>query len=150
MGVGDPFDPSGRFATSWVLPASILAACRLLFSLYIFVAQIVIYALSSPTDDRQSFSYFTVLTYWALAFYFLFASVHSVSYARSGFRGEYVLQKWPRILQMLHSLFYTTVVVYPFIVTIVYWALLYKAPWFPVVFDAYSNVSLHCLLGVPH
>ena len=31
---------------------------------------------------------------------------------------------------------------YPFLVTIVYWGVLYKAPWFPVVEDAWSNVRI--------
>lgn len=143
VGASDPFDSTARFATSWLLPARFLAGARLLFALYAFVAQIVIYALSSPTDDQQSFSYFTILTYWALAFYLLFAGLHSLSYARSGFRGQYMLQRWPRALQAAHSVFYTTIMVYPFIVTIVYWTILYKSPWFAHVFDAWSNVSLN-------
>ena len=51
-----------------------------------------------------------------------------------------MLQSWPRPLQALHALFYTTVVVFPFLVTIVYWGVLYKNPWFPVVEDAWANV----------
>lgn len=40
---------------------------------------------------------------------------------------------------------YTTIVVFPFIVTIVYWAMLYDGTWFPVVFDGWSNVSKHMM-----
>ena len=140
MGVNSPFDPTARFATSWLLPPSALAAVRLLFALYAFVTQIVVYALSGAVSDRQSFSYFTVLTYWGLAFYLLVAGLHSLSYARSGFAREYWLQWWPRALQAAHSFFYTTVVVFPFIVTVVYWTILYRPPFFPVLFDAWANV----------
>lgn len=90
----------------------------------------------------QSFSYFTILTYWGLAFYFLFASIHTFSYARTG---TPLLNRWPRALQTLHSFYYTTVTTYPFLVTIVYWAVLYTGPWFPKQFDAYSNISQHAL-----
>ena len=142
MGVDIPFDPTARFATSWLLPASALAACRLLFALYAFATQIVVYALSGDVSDRQSFSYFTVLGYWGLACYLLVAGLHSLSYARSGgFARGYWLQRWPRALQAAHSLFYTTIVVFPIIVTIVYWTVLYRPPFFPEMFNAWSNVS---------
>jgi len=85
------------------------------------------------------------LTYWGLAFYFLFAALHTFTYARSGIP---LLDRFPRPLQAVHSAFYTTVVVFPFIVTVVYWGLLYTSPWFPVAFDGWSNVSQHLLNSV--
>ena len=63
---------------------------------------------------RQSFSYFTDITYWGLAFYFLFAAIHTFSYARTG---SALLNSWPKALQVLHSIFYTTIVTFPFLVT---------------------------------
>lgn len=57
--------------------------------------------------------------------------------------GRPLLDRFPRPLQALHSLFYTTIVVYPFIVTIVYWARLYSGTWFPDAFGAWSNISQH-------
>lgn len=91
---------------------------------------------------RQSFSYFTVLTYWGLAFYFLAAALHTLAYALTG---RPLLDRLPRPLQALHALFYTSVVTFPFLVTVVYWAVLYEAPWFPREFDAWHNVSQHAL-----
>lgn len=32
---------------------------------------------------------------------------------------------------------------YPFLVTIVYWAILYEGPWFAVAYDAWKDVSQH-------
>lgn len=88
---------------------------------------------------RHSFSYFTNLTYWGLAFYFFFSALHTVSYVRTG---SPLLSRWPRPLQALHSFFYTTVVTFPVLVTVVFWAILYSGPWFPVTFNAWSNVRV--------
>jgi hypothetical protein len=64
--------------------------------------------------SRHSFSFFTNLTYWGLAFYYAFAAIHTGSYC---FTGASFLSRWPRALQIAHSMYYSTVVVYPFIVT---------------------------------
>jgi hypothetical protein len=77
-----------------------------------------------------------------LAFYFLFASLHTFGYAR---HGTPMLNYWPRPLQVLHSIYYSSVVTYPFLVTIVYWGILYKGPWFPLRYNAWSNISQHAM-----
>ncbi|KAK1837154.1 hypothetical protein QBC39DRAFT_387462 [Podospora conica] len=144
----DTWDPTHRFETSWLLSPWILFAIRALFSFYAFFTSIFIlahecaYAPNGCASSRERFSYFTVLTYWGLAFYFLAAAVHTFTYARTGVP---LLARLPRPLQALHSLFYTTITVYPFIVTVVYWATLYSGTWFPTVFDGWSNVSQHML-----
>jgi len=84
------------------------------------------------------------LTYWGLAFYFFFSALHTFSYLRTG---SPLLSRWPRPLQALHAFFYTTVVTFPILVTVVFWAILYSGPWFPVAFDAWSNVRL--LTAIP-
>jgi hypothetical protein len=94
---------------------------------------------------RAQFSYFTSLTYWGLGFYFLAAAIHTFTYARSGVP---LLDRFPRPLQALHSALYTTIIVYPFVVTIVYWGRLYSGTWFAEVFDGWSNVSKHLLNSV--
>ncbi|KAI9869208.1 MAG: hypothetical protein M1830_005436, partial [Pleopsidium flavum] len=68
--------------------------------------------------------------------------IHTFSYARTG---SPLLSSWPRPLQALHNLFYTTIVTFPFLVTVVYWAILYSGPWFSVPFNAWSNTSQHAL-----
>ncbi|KAK0515419.1 hypothetical protein JMJ35_001453 [Cladonia borealis] len=146
LGVTTPFDPSHTYTTSWLLPPLLLALIRSLFSLYAFCTIFTIFGYydshGEAIDNRQWFSYFTNLTYVGLAFYFLFSAIHTWSYWRTG---KALLQSWPRPLQALHAVFYTTIVTYPFLVTIVYWGVLYKAPWFPVVEDAWSNVSKHAI-----
>lgn len=87
----------------------------------------------------QDFSYFTSLTFWGILFYMLVAGVHTLVYST---KGRSWLDGWPRWLQALHSFYYTTVVTFPILVTIVYWAVLYDGPWFPVIFDGWSNVRL--------
>ncbi|KAF5020917.1 hypothetical protein F66182_7069 [Fusarium sp. NRRL 66182] len=145
----DLWDPSNRFETSWLLGPWLLFACRALISVYAFVTRFFVIGwtcthqeLGGCTVVGRSFSYFTILTYWGIAFYFAVAALHTLTYA---LRGRSLLTSLPRPLQALHSLFYSTIVTYPFLVTIVYWAVLYDGPWFPEQFDAWSNVSQHGL-----
>ena len=150
LGVDKPFDSSHRFTTSWILPPYLLAAVRLLLSLYAFVTIFFIFGWEDFHSDaratRQSFSYFTNLTYWGLAFYFLFSGFHTFSYAR---HGTSWLQRWPRPLQAAHAIYYTTIITYPILVTIVFWVVLYSPPWFPIVFDAWHNVSSFRVGSIP-
>lgn len=141
LGVDSPFDPTHRYATSWLLPPLVLAIIRALFSLYAFVTIFTIFGYDDSHQlsykARQWFSYFTNLTYCGLAFYSLFSALHTFSYARTG---KAWLQRWPRPLQAAHAIFYTTIVTFPFLVTIVYWGVLYKNPWFSDVEEAWTTV----------
>ena len=70
------FDPSHRFVTSWLLPPVVLAVLRALLSLYAFATLFFIFGWNGThglsDQSRHSFSYFTHLTYWGLAFYFAY------------------------------------------------------------------------------
>ena len=140
----DDFHLSHRFLTSWVLPPTFLAILRGIISIYAFTTIFFIFGWQGTHGlnhlSAGDLSYFTSLTFWGIAFYFLFSAIHTFIYAH---RGYAPLDHWPRPLQALHSLFYTTVVTFPFLVTIVYWVVLYDGPWFPLDFDAWSNVSPH-------
>lgn len=136
------FDPEHRFVTSWLLPPLGLAIYRLLFALFgwtNFIANWVWNGLYDPGDIGSEWSYFTTLTFAGLTVYMTVASIHTFMYWKKGYS---LLDRCPRWIQALHSLFYSTIIVYPFIVTIVYWGLLYSSPWFPVAMDAYRNVSM--------
>lgn len=114
-----------------------------MFTTLVFVlAWQCVHAEERCTASQNQFSYFTSLSYWGLGFYFLAAAVHTFTYARSAVP---LLDRFPRPLQALHSALYTTIVVYPFIVTIVYWALLFSGTWFAEVYQGWSNVSQHAL-----
>ncbi|KAG5917897.1 hypothetical protein E4U42_007075 [Claviceps africana] len=150
----DRWDPTHRFETSWLFSPWVLFGIRALISLYSFTTLFFIigYTCAHPSLGgcaavRRSFSYFTVLTYWGLAFYFAVSAVHTLSYARRRAHrpATCLLDALPRPLQALHALFYTTVVTLPLLVTAVYWALLYKGRWFALEFDAWHNVSQHAL-----
>jgi hypothetical protein len=112
------FDPTNRFATSWILPPALLFGFRALLSLYAFVTLFTIFGWNGShgrsEESRHSFSFFTNLTYWGLAFYEAFAAIHTASYWLTG---TPLLARWPKALQIAHSMFYSTIVVYPFIVT---------------------------------
>ena len=108
-----------RFSTSWLLPPIVLCFIRGIISLYAFVVIFTTLGLESTVYKAthaatKSFSYFTILGYWGLAFYFAFAAAHSGSYA---IRGQALLAGWPKSLRWLHGVFYATVAVFPFIVT---------------------------------
>ncbi|KAK5191597.1 hypothetical protein LTR99_003574 [Exophiala xenobiotica] len=137
------------FTTSWLLPPLALSLLRLLFFTYCLATQLTNWIYdgvhSSAHLIGQEFSYFTNLTYWGILFYSLVAGVHTLTYTLKG--GSW-LETWPRPLRALHSFFYTTIVTLPFLVTIVYWAVLYDGPWFPVIFDGWSNISRHALNSV--
>ncbi|KAI0895597.1 hypothetical protein F4806DRAFT_88519 [Annulohypoxylon nitens] len=147
----DPWDPTNRFFTSWLISPYVLAALRGLFSLYAFTTLLFNIGYQCARADlggceasRAEFSYFTVLTYWGLSFYLGIASIHTFTYARYG---RPLLSSWPRPLQALHALFYSTVTSYPFLVTIVYWGILYSygSAWFPTTYGGWSNISQHAL-----
>ena len=55
------------------------------------------------------------------------------------------MQSWPRPLQAAHSLYFTTIITFPILVTAVFWAILYSGHWSFMVFDGWSNVSQHAL-----
>jgi hypothetical protein len=114
----EKFDPSYRFATSWILSPALLFCFRALLSIYAFATLFTIFGWNGThgmaEQSRHSFSYFTNLTYWGLAFYHAFAAIHTASYWLTG---TPFLARWPKALQIAHSMFYSTVVIYPFIVT---------------------------------
>ena len=112
------FDPTHRYETSWILSPGVLFGARALLSLYAFVTLFTIFGWNGThgrsEDSQHSFSYFTHLTYWGLAFYHAFSAAHTGSYWLTG---TPFLARWPKWLQVAHSMFYSTVVIYPWIVT---------------------------------
>ncbi|KAL4891223.1 hypothetical protein BDV59DRAFT_70853 [Aspergillus ambiguus] len=146
LGVDPALDHLHPFETSWLLSPSLFAGLRGLITFYIFLTIFFIWGWDGTHGERarigQTFSYFTWLTYWGLAFYYLFATIHTTCYAYTG--RSVLLDRWPRALRALHSIFYTTVTTFPFLVTIVYWGILYSS-WFQQTFSAWSNISQHGL-----
>ncbi|KAM5449927.1 hypothetical protein MaudCBS49596_004689 [Microsporum audouinii] len=147
MGADPSQDRLHAFETSWLFSPFVLGCIRALLSLYSFTTIFFIFGWQGThgqsVNSRRSFSYFTNLSYWGIAFYLLVAAIHSFVYSRTG--RSVFFEKTPRFLRALHSLLYTTVVVFPFVVTIVYWALLFNGTWFPDVFNAWSNISQHAM-----
>ncbi|KAI1809300.1 hypothetical protein GGS20DRAFT_572615 [Poronia punctata] len=150
----EPFDPTHRFVTSWLVSPYILFGIRAFMSLYAFTTLLVtiIYRCTHPslggcTESRASFSYFTVLTYWGLAFYYLISSIHTFTYITSSSSSSSSLLHtiFPRPLQTLHSLFYSTITTYPILVTIVFWALLSSPDTLSTPYSTWSNISQHGL-----
>lgn len=109
-----------RAFTSWLLPPAFFAILRLLISLYCFV--VLFYGIgwqSGLREDekvQQSFSYFTVLGYWGLAFYFAFAAAQTGSLVWKS-DGLAWLAGWPRWLRGVFGVYKASVTVFPFVVT---------------------------------
>ncbi len=153
--LGAPTQPSSfinRYVTSHILHPFELATLRFLLSFYAFFT--IFYSLgyesrSSSADENFSaehfLSYFTNLCYWGLAFYFFFAGLHGLAYHFTQKRRMspwqlFELERWPRGLQAAHAIFYSSVVTFAPLVTIVFWAVIYKGPFYPLRFDAWRNV----------
>ncbi|KAF8848637.1 hypothetical protein BDZ45DRAFT_775154 [Acephala macrosclerotiorum] len=144
----DLWDPSHRFETSWLLPPWVLFGCRALISLYAFTVTFFIIGWEASNqegysihDVHKSLSFFTILCYWGACCYFAIAAIHTFSYAING--GTPFLNRLPRPLQALHYLFWSSITAYPFLVTIVYWAILFSS--FNTTFALWSNISQHAM-----
>lgn len=159
------FDSNRSLVRSHFVSPLILASIRLLLSIYSFTTIVVCYTwlahriasirlkdvnIGSYTIQQsdegigQSFSFFTYLTFWSLGFYFLVSSVHTFMYA---IRQHTWLHSWPKSLQLAHSLFYSTVTSFPFLVTIVFWGTM-NSGWPAGRFEQWINISVHGLNSV--
>ncbi|EWC48054.1 hypothetical protein DRE_02633 [Drechslerella stenobrocha 248] len=137
-----PAHPLSRNFTSWLLPTPFFLAYRAIICLYA-VLVIVVSNCLRPAQAGPRFSYFTWLTFWGITCYLLVSLAHTFSYWRNG---RAWLESWPRWLQFLHGLYYTTVVVLPWTVTAVYWAVLFDR--FKSQYGAWNNISVHALNSV--
>jgi hypothetical protein len=143
FGADPALDHLHPYETSWLLPPVLLGALRGTIAVYIFFCIVYIFAYyATHAGDHyligQTFSYFTYLNFWGMAFYFAVAGVHSLAYAATG--RSAIFDRLPRVFRGLHALFYSCVTTYPFLVLIVYWGVLYDG-WFTTWFEAWSNVA---------
>ena len=155
---------SQPFVTSWLLRSYALASIRVFMSVYCFFTIFfswawfakheVVFHLQDIAIPKmtfmmgvnaigRSFSYFTYLSYWGLAFYFAFAGMHTFVFAK---RGTTWLDNWPVLMKLLHSILYSSIVCYPFLVSSIYWGSMWVGPsWFKTHFDSWSMISIHVL-----
>ncbi|KAF3902142.1 hypothetical protein ABW21_db0205011 [Orbilia brochopaga] len=131
-----------RFFTSWLLPTPLFLAYRAFLCLYAVLVIIISNSLT-PSAAGSRFSYFTWLTYWGITCYLIVSVAHTFSYWRYG---RAWLEDWPKPLRFLHVFYYSTIVVLPWTVTAVYWAVLFDR--FDNEYDAWSNISVHALNAV--
>jgi hypothetical protein len=152
-----------QFFTSWLLPAPVLAGLRAVMSVYAFTTIFYSFGWFAHNIDifhlkdvnlpeitfslgasaiAKSFSYFTYLSYWGLAFYFAISSIHTLMFHLTG---RTYLSRWPRWLQISHSVFYSSIVCFPPMVSAIYWSTMFVDKWYTLEFDRWSNLSIHCL-----
>ncbi|KAF9482849.1 hypothetical protein BDN70DRAFT_904449 [Pholiota conissans] len=143
------FDRNVRLVTSYILSPVQLGLIRTLFALYTLVTLIfvMVWEGTKTKDIDAFFSYFTNLSYIGICAYFLAAGTQTllfVKYSRGG-EHHYPLQTWPRPLRCLHIFLLSTIITFPILVTIVYWALLSSSSTFTTPYSAWTNVSKHAL-----
>ncbi|KAK0460076.1 uncharacterized protein EV420DRAFT_1673018 [Desarmillaria tabescens] len=147
--LSSPFDPSLAYVSSSVpilRRPIVLASVRLLLAFYALVTLLVslVWAGVVSHDINGYFSYFTHLTYIGLCSYYFASGVQTLVYARTN---TYLLRTWPfsKTLQFLHVWLHSTVVTFPFVVTITFWVLLSSLSTFSSTFNAWNNISVHAL-----
>lgn len=152
LGSPQPFDAQRNYVTSPWFSSTMLAVIRGTIAFYtLFVLLFILIWEAVIEDDADTyFSYFTELTYIGICSYYWASFTQTFVYARrlrhSPHRNpEYPLQRWPRILQLLHVMLGTTIVSFPILVTIVFWGLLASSTVFATKFSAWSNLSIHAL-----
>ncbi|KZT56414.1 hypothetical protein CALCODRAFT_483992 [Calocera cornea HHB12733] len=149
LGVREPFDPELHWVTSWAFPRSVYAAIRLFLALYTLISALVDVALTAKSGGVFGYySYFTNLSYIGIVSWFWASGVQTAFFAFREKTG-YPLQRWPRFLRFMHSLLFTTIAVYPIIVLVVVWAILYD----PVVYwantyNTWDEISGHIINSV--
>jgi len=149
LGVHEHFDKELFWVTSWAFPPRAYAGIRALLAVYSLVASIVDLSIGAASGGQFTyFSFFTNLSYIGLVSWFWASAVQTIAFA---FRESkaYPLQRWPRFLRLLHSVLFSTIAVYPFIVMIVVWAILYNPKTYWVsTFSSWEEVSSHILNAV--
>ncbi|KAF8803216.1 hypothetical protein BYT27DRAFT_7195795 [Phlegmacium glaucopus] len=146
------FDARFKLVTSDLFSPWWLASIRLLIAVYVLIVLVFILVWEAVKKDPNNtvdsyFSYFTNLSYIGICAYFFASGVQTFAYARNNKQG-YPLQHWPRILRYLHGLLLSTVVTFPILVTVVYWALLSSPSTFETPYSTWSNISKHALNSV--
>jgi hypothetical protein len=143
FGVPRPFDPEHVFVTSPFFSPLHLWLSRGLRAVYTLTV-IVISIVHAGIDGSENawFTYLTHFTYIGLSFYFIFASLHTYGYWRTGYSS---LSRWPRFLQCAHTVLYSSVTVFPPIMTILYWTVLSDKTTFSTTYNAWLNISIHLI-----
>jgi len=148
LGVTPLKSTSTDLVTSPVFSPLFLAGIRLTLAIYALTTSIIVLAhdsiRSSKHDAGGYFSYFTELSYIGLVAYLWASGVQTLAYTLRGHK-SYPLQKWPRSLQFLHRLLYSSITTFPILVTVVYWILLSSSATFSTQFSSWSNISQHAL-----
>ncbi|KIM37586.1 hypothetical protein M413DRAFT_13279 [Hebeloma cylindrosporum] len=154
LGVPSPttFDAPHKYVTSPIpllRSPLVLASTRMLIAIYTLATLLTTLIRKSVVDHAGDsyFSYFTYLTFTGLCAYYFAAGVQTTVYAlawrRNGAGVGYALQRWPRPLQALHVILQSSVITFPILVTIVFWALLASSSTFSTPYSAWSNISVH-------
>ncbi|PVF93866.1 hypothetical protein CPB86DRAFT_789617 [Serendipita vermifera] len=157
FGLHQPFDPKYRIVTSGLVKPWVLFCIRLVIAIYAFaacIAHIAVWRTLPNNPIKEYYIYFTRLTFIGITAYFAAAAFHTGFFAlslRQLKKGEVQrapwspLQRWGRFWQFLHLYLFSTIITFPIIVTVVYWAFLADAETWETPFTSWANVTMHIL-----
>jgi len=149
LGAPAPFDPNFKFVTSTVFNPLALGIIRFIFAIYTTTTLLIVLIHDVMTHSAKSYlSFFTKLSYIGLCAYFWASSVQTLAYASRKDKASYPLQRWPRALQLMHSLLWTTITNFPFVITPVYWSIIATPELLATTYDIWENTSVHALNSV--
>lgn len=141
FGVTTPFDPDKTFVTSPFTAPSALCINRGIRATYTMTIALVSLVVSACDGTFTIwFTDFAKYSYVSASFYFVFSFYHTLIYWRTG---RYPLASWPRIFQLLHSILYSSIGVFPGIMTVIYWTIQADSSTFATPLNIWLNVSLH-------
>ncbi|KAG8976646.1 hypothetical protein FRC05_003485 [Tulasnella sp. 425] len=150
FGVTAPFDPDCTFVSSHVLSPLAFGIFRLAIAIYTFVALIFIMVWNGVKlhNLQTFFSYFTNLCYIGMCAYFWASAVQTLAFSRR-MRKPAAANATPTEggsthCNSGHASFSSSTSSLPFLVTIVFWALLADGA-FSNEFNSWKNISVHAL-----
>ncbi|KAJ7205494.1 hypothetical protein GGX14DRAFT_698523 [Mycena pura] len=141
-----PFDTTRVLVTSPFLRPSVLGAIRLVIACYTLVT-LVFSVARGIKDAALFFPLFTHLTYSGLCVYFFAAGLQTAVYARHREKG-YPLQGSAKPWRFLYLALLSTITVFPFLVTTMFWALVYNSSTFASGSSGLSAISEGLLSAV--
>ncbi|KAI8870366.1 hypothetical protein GQ42DRAFT_107416, partial [Ramicandelaber brevisporus] len=142
----DEFDRE-RVVSSPFVSTRTLFFVRFILTLYMLIVnlQLLIYQ-ASRGNARFLYAFFTNLSYIGLTSYMVTATVHTGIAAFNTTNRYYLFDLLPSFFSnVLLWLVYETAIPYSFVVTVIYWSILYRASDQPSAIKTYSNVSVHAL-----
>ncbi|KAJ1963003.1 hypothetical protein GGI12_002311 [Dipsacomyces acuminosporus] len=137
------FNPHRVSGSRALGPGGIAAVRAVLFAYALTVWVFTIVRDAHKGAMNGHFAYFTNLCYTGLLAYLTSSLFHSVQNWRRGSPSSFT--NMPYVLQLLHWVLFSSVLVYAVIVTVIFWSVLFDISKFSNTADLWSTTSVHAL-----